>query len=80
MSETHNETHTEPLTPLEQQAAYLLEKEKLLTRYKALEPELEYAMDDVERGHIESKRGKLAKKIKVLAAQIREYESMEQLA
>jgi len=76
MSETEENT----LTPLEQHAANLLEKEKLLTRYKSLEPELEYAMDDVEKGHIESQRARLAKKIKVLASRIREYESSEHSA
>jgi len=75
-----SEPEENPLIPLEQHAANRLEKEKLLTHYKSLEPELEYAMDDVEKGHIESQRERLAKKIKVLAAQIREYESTEDLA
>ena len=75
-----SEKEQESLTAREQHAVCLKEKERLLAQYKALEPELEYAMDDLERGHLESQRNRLATKIKALAAQMRTLESSEDFA
>ena len=76
MSDINNET----ATPLEQMKMYSKEKEKLLTQYKALETDLEYAVDDVEYGDIKNKRHRLATKIKTLGTQIRDIEADEHIA
>jgi len=80
MSEKHTEIETEALGPREQFETYSSEKEKLLLLYKSLAPELEYAIDDVERGHIESQREKLAQRIKSLGSKMRDLETSEHLA
>jgi len=46
-------------------------KSNLLKEYKALEEDLSYAQDDFEESMIVEKREKLAKKIKDLAAKIK---------
>ena len=70
----------EPTLKIEDKQKYLYEKEKHLKEYKALAGELEYAVEDVESGFIQSKREKLAYKIKELSNILREIESMENLA
>jgi len=61
---------------IEDREKYMAEKETLLSRYKALAEDLEYAMDDFEKGSIMAKRETLASKIKTLSNTLREIEAI----
>jgi len=65
---------------IEDKEKYIAEKQTLLHTYKALAEEIEYAMDDIEHGLIIAKREKLALKIKEISNNLREIETMENLA
>ncbi len=58
---------------------YIALKEKLLTKRKSLQLDLEHAQDTVEEGLIEEERERLAQQIKTLAANIRQIEEWEAL-
>ena len=68
------------LTQEEQLAEYERRKAALLSTYRNLKEDLEYAVDNVEEGLIKAKRGKLALQIKSLSAKIGELESEESSA
>ncbi len=53
------------------------QKARLLKEYKSYEKDLEFALNDYEKGLITETRDQLAVKIKALGAQIREIEAPE---
>ncbi len=70
----------EQLQEIAKKADYLAQKERLLSKRKALLTDLEHAQDNVEEGFICEERERLAAQIKTLAENIRQIEAWEQLA
>jgi len=70
----------EQLQEIAKKADYLAQKERLLSKRKALLDDLEHAQDNVEEGLIREERERLAGQIKTLAENIRQIEAWEQLA
>ncbi len=62
---------------IDKKAEYAAQKEKLLTKRKALLHALEYADNDVEEGLIKEEREQLATQIKALAQKLRQIEAWE---
>ncbi|BAF72133.1 hypothetical protein [Sulfurovum sp. NBC37-1] len=68
------------LTAEEQLKEYEKLKAELLTAYRKLKMELEYAMDNVEEGLVKEKQEKLSRQIKALSVKIDTIKTEESMA